>query len=128
MAGLLLVGAEYGTMRSSRFFVVSARIRSMRWPGSRSSVRREHSSSRRNAPAAGDAGHERGQIRRARLMQVDLDAVMARHRDRHRDRHCGGVQPRRLAGTALQEIVRFVGVQAVGRVLAETALDGPELL
>jgi hypothetical protein len=43
------VGAEYGTTRSSRFFVVSARTRKVRWAGSRSSVRREHSSSRRRA-------------------------------------------------------------------------------
>lgn len=43
------VDAEYGTTRSSRFFVVSARIRSLRWAGSRSSVRSEHSSSRRSA-------------------------------------------------------------------------------
>jgi hypothetical protein len=43
------VGAEYGTIRSSRFFVVSARTRRVRCAGSRSSVRSEHNSSRRNA-------------------------------------------------------------------------------
>jgi hypothetical protein len=43
------VGAEYGTARSRRVLVVSARTRSVRWPGSRSSVRSEHSSSRRSA-------------------------------------------------------------------------------
>ena len=44
-----LVDAEYGTNRSNRFFVVSARTLSVRWAGSRSSVRSEHSSSRRGA-------------------------------------------------------------------------------
>jgi hypothetical protein len=43
------VEAEYGTTRSSRFFVVSARTRSVRCAGSTSSVRSEHSSSRRSA-------------------------------------------------------------------------------
>ncbi|GAA2214821.1 hypothetical protein GCM10009850_102870 [Nonomuraea monospora] len=55
------------------------------------------------APAPGDAGQERGQIRRARLMQVDLDAK----RVRHRGRRCGGVEPHRLTGAAPQEIVCF---------------------
>ncbi|MFI6358641.1 nitrilase-related carbon-nitrogen hydrolase [Streptomyces sp. NPDC050743] len=36
------VAAEYGTTRSRRVFVVSARTRRVRWAGSRSSVRREH--------------------------------------------------------------------------------------
>jgi hypothetical protein len=43
------VEAEYTTTRSSRSFVVSARIRSMRWAGSTSSVRSEHSSWRRSS-------------------------------------------------------------------------------
>ncbi len=43
------VEAEYGTTRSSRFFVVSARTRSVRCAGSMSSVRSEHNSSRRSA-------------------------------------------------------------------------------
>ena len=43
------VAAEYGTTRSRRFFVVSARTRRVRCAGSRSSVRSEHNSSRRSA-------------------------------------------------------------------------------
>jgi hypothetical protein len=41
------VAAEYGTTRSSRFFVVSPRTRNIRRPGYTSSVRSEHNSSRR---------------------------------------------------------------------------------
>ena len=43
------VAAEYGTTRSRRFLVVSARTRIVRRAGSRSSVPSEHSSSRRSA-------------------------------------------------------------------------------
>ena len=43
------VGAEYGTTRSRRVLVVSARTRRVRYAGSRSSLRSAHSSSRRSA-------------------------------------------------------------------------------
>jgi hypothetical protein len=44
-----LVGTEYGTIRSRRFFLVSERMRKSRWAGSTSRVSREQISSRRKA-------------------------------------------------------------------------------